>query len=131
MRPLVVTLFLIFLLSCKEDHFECLESDEEEIVCLINPVISPQFPAGIKAMTEFIGKNIQHPAGCAEGKVFVQFVVEKDGSLTDLKVVKGIGAGCDEEALRVMKLVPKFLPGKQGDVRVRVQMVVPINFILH
>ncbi|MEP0985793.1 energy transducer TonB [Ekhidna sp.] len=96
--------------------------------------VMPSFEGGMKNFYSFMSKNIRYPKQAQrmgiEGKVFLQFVVEKDGSLTDLKVVKGIGAGCDEEALRVMKLVPDFLPGKQGDVRVRVQMVIPINFTL-
>lgn len=96
--------------------------------------VMPSFEGGIQNFYKFMSKNIRYPKQAQrmgfEGKVYVQFVVEKDGSLTDLKVIKGIGAGCDAEALRVMKLVPDFLPGKQGDVRVRVQMVVPINFTL-
>ena len=65
-----------------------------------------------------------------EGRVFVQFVVERDGSLTDLNIVKGLGAGCDEETIRVMKLVPNFTPGKQRGNPVRVKMVLPVFFRL-
>ncbi|WP_436514525.1 energy transducer TonB [Ekhidna sp. To15] len=96
--------------------------------------VMPTFEGGMENFYKFLGKNIRYPKQAqrmgVEGRVVVQFVVEKDGSLTDLQVLKGIGAGCDEEAIRVMKKVPNFLPGKQGDVRVRVQMVVPINFTL-
>lgn len=96
--------------------------------------VMPSFEGGIQNFYSFMGEKIRYPKQAkrigVEGRVVVQFVVEKDGSLTDIKVLKGIGAGCDEEAIRVMKLVPNFLPGKQGDVRVRVQMVVPINFTL-
>ncbi len=65
-----------------------------------------------------------------EGRVYLQFVVDRDGSITDIQAVKGIGAGCDEEAVRVMKTVPKFKPGKQRGVPVRVRMVMPISFKL-
>lgn len=96
--------------------------------------VMPTFEGGIQNFYKFVAKNIKYPNQAkrmgVEGKVFIQFVVEKDGTLSSIQSVKGIGAGCEEEAIRVMKLVPKFKPGKQGDVRVRVQMVVPISFQL-
>lgn len=63
-----------------------------------------------------------------EGRVFVQFVVGKDGSLTDVTVIRGIGGGCDEEAIRVLKGAPGWKPGKQRGKPVRVKMVLPITF---
>jgi len=65
-----------------------------------------------------------------EGRVFVQFVVDKDGSITNVEVLKGIGGGCDEEAVRVVKNAPKWNPGKQRGRPVRVKMVLPITFKL-
>lgn len=65
-----------------------------------------------------------------EGRVFVEFVVERDGSLTDIKVVKGIGGGCDDEAIRVISQAPKWNAGKQRGRSVRVRMVLPIIFKL-
>jgi protein TonB len=65
-----------------------------------------------------------------EGKVYVQFVVDKDGTLTDIKALKGIGAGCDEEAVRVIGGSPKWKPGKQRGRPVKVRMVLPIIFKL-
>lgn len=65
-----------------------------------------------------------------EGRVFVQFVVDKDGQLTEIKAVKGIGAGCDEEAVRVLKSAPKWKPGKQRGRPVKVRMILPITFKL-
>jgi protein TonB len=65
-----------------------------------------------------------------QGKVFVTFVVEVDGSITDVKVLRGIGSGCDDEAVRVVKSMPKWVPGKQRGVPVRVQFNLPINFKL-
>ena len=66
-----------------------------------------------------------------EGKVYVQFVVDKDGSVTSVRAVKGIGAGCDEEAERVLKSSPKFKPGKQRGRPVKVRMMMPIIFKLN
>lgn len=94
----------------------------------------PSFPGGEKELLKFLGENVKYPRLARnigiEGRVTIQFIVEKDGSLTDITVIKGIGAGCDEEAIRVMKLVPNFSPGKQRGVPVRVRMMVPINFRL-
>lgn len=94
----------------------------------------PEYPGGMEQFYGFLGSKMKYPNRAIrigiEGKVFVKFIVEKDGSLSNLEVIKGIGSGCDLEALRVMKLVPNFNPGKQRGVPVRVQMVVPINFQL-
>lgn len=96
--------------------------------------VMPTYEGGMQSFYSFLSKEINYPKAAkrmgVQGKVFVQFVVETDGTLTDLKIVKGIGAGCDEEALRVMGLIPRFIPAKQGDVRVPVKMIIPINFKL-
>ena len=66
-----------------------------------------------------------------QGKVFVTFVVEKDGHISDVTVRRGIGGGCDEEAIRVVQSMPPWKPGKQRNMPVRVQFNLPIRFILH
>ena len=66
-----------------------------------------------------------------EGKVFIEFVVGRDGSIADVKVLRGIGAGCDEEAIRVLKKSPNWSPGKQRGRPVRQRMVLPITFKLN
>jgi len=92
----------------------------------------PSFPGGIEMFYRFLQYNIRYPAKAFEdkiqGKVFISFVVEKDGSLTDIKVLRGIGGGCDEEAVRVMKTSPKWRPGIQNGRPVRVQYTMPISF---
>jgi len=94
----------------------------------------PLFPGGIDAFYKFLGKNIRYPAVAREngtqGKVIMQFVVEKDGSLTDIKVARGIGDGCDEEATRVLKASPHWSAGVQNGRKVRVAYTVPISFTL-
>jgi periplasmic protein TonB len=65
-----------------------------------------------------------------EGRVFVQFIVEKDGTMTDVQAIKGIGGGCDEEAIRVVATSPKWKPAKQRGKAVRQRMILPITFIL-
>lgn len=92
----------------------------------------PEFPGGMQKFSKFLQNSIRYPAEAhdknIQGKVFITFVVEKDGSLTDIKVVRGIGGGCDEEAVRVMKLSPKWNPGTQNSHTVRVFYTIPLSF---
>lgn len=89
---------------------------------------------GIKEYYRFISKNMKYPNQARqmgiEGKVFVQFVVNKEGEIINVKTVKGIGGGCDKEAERVISLSPRWKPGKQGARRVSVRMVLPVYFNL-
>lgn len=95
---------------------------------------NPTYPGGDEARIKFLMENMKYPEEAKElgvqGKVFVTFVVEVDGSITDVKVLRGIGSGCDDEAVRVVKSMPKWVPGKQRGVPVRVQFNLPINFKL-
>jgi TonB family protein len=94
----------------------------------------PGFPGGDEARIKFLQSNLKYPEEAKElgiqGKVYITFVVETDGSLNDIKVLRGIGGGCDEEAIRLVKNMPKWIPGKQRGVPVRVQFNLPINFRL-
>lgn len=91
-----------------------------------------QFPGGQAEMLKFIQENRQYPeaakANGVHGKVMVTFIVERDGSLSDVKVMRGLGSGCDEEAIRVVQSMPKWNPGKQRGKEVRCSYVVPITF---
>ena len=117
--------------SLRMDTIE--EVVEQELFGMI-PETMPSFRGGEQKLFEFIGKNVVYPpeaidAGI-EGKVFVEFYIEKDGTVCDAKVLRGIGYGCDEEALRVIGLMPKWSPGKQRGKAVRVRYTLPINFKL-
>ena len=94
----------------------------------------PEFPGGEQAMFDFVANNVVYPQEARdkeiEGRVFVRFIVEKDGSVSDVKVAKGIGGGCDEEAVRVVKAMPKWKPGKQDGKPVRVNFTMPFFFKL-
>ncbi len=94
----------------------------------------PEYPGGLEALRTFLGKNLNYPRSAASagvsGRVYVSFVVNTDGSLTDLQVLKGIGFGCDEEAVRVMQKMPHWRPGKQSGRAVRVKYNLPISFTL-
>jgi TonB family protein len=94
----------------------------------------PEFPGGDEARVFFLQQNLQYPDAAKEngiqGKVYVTFVVETDGSLTDIRILRGIGGGCDEEVIRVMKLMPKWIPGTTKGIPVRVQFNLPMKFTL-
>jgi periplasmic protein TonB len=112
------------------------KQEEEEEVQIFTVVESmPSFPGGEAARIEYLNNNIKYPQMAREsgiqGRVFVTFVVERDGSVTDVKVLRGIGGGCDEEAVRVIQNMPKWEPGKQRGKPVRVQFNMPILFKLN
>lgn len=94
----------------------------------------PSFPGGTQALFEYLKENVTYPEECEEtcvqGRVAVSFVVEKDGSITEAKVVKSVYPSLDEEALRVVNSMPKWRPGKQNGNSVRTKYTIPITFKL-
>lgn len=108
------------------------EEDEQEIFQVVEN--DPEFPGGVDAMYKYLAQNIKYPQLAREnnitGKVYVEFVVEKDGSVSNVKVLRDIGGGCGQEAVRVVKTMPKWSPGKQRGKAVRVQYRLPVNFNL-
>ena len=94
----------------------------------------PQFPGGQQALFEYLPKNIKYPVIAEENgvqrRVIVTFVVERDGSITDVKVVKSVDPSLDKEAQRVVKAMPHWIPGKQNGSAVRVKYTVPVTFRL-
>lgn len=114
-----------------------IEITEEDIVEEVPFIIvenMPMFPGGEKKMMEYVAKNVKYPQLAKEmgtqGRVFVSFVVEKDGSISNVELLRGIGNGCDEEAIRVVKSMPKWNPGLQCGRAVRVSCNLPISFKL-
>ena len=112
------------------------EAPEEEEVDEIFTIVEdqPTPPGGMGAFYKYVATTLRYPAQARrmgiEGKVFVQFVVDKDGTLTDVQAIKGIGAGCDEEAVRVISKAKRWSPGKQRGRPVKVRMILPITFKL-
>ncbi len=96
--------------------------------------VQPEPVGGLKSFFEYLETNLQYPQEAKnvrlEGRVMVRFVVELDGSLKNIEVIKGIGGGCDEEAVRLIKNAPKWLPGKNAGKAVRVEVTRPIAFKL-
>lgn len=105
---------------------------EEEIFQVVEEM--PSFPGGMGELMKFLGNNIKYPAVAQEngiqGRVIIQFVVEKDGSVANPVVVKGVDPALDKEALRVVKSMPNWTPGKQRGKAVRVKYTVPVTFRL-
>lgn len=90
----------------------------------------PEFPGGTEALYKFIGKNFKYPeasrAANSQGKVYVSFVIDKKGKITDVKIVRGVDEWLDAEAIRVVKKMPKWKPGKQRGKKVKVRYNLPI-----
>ena len=95
----------------------------------------PEYPGGDEARIKFLRDNIKYPSIAREsgitGTVFLTFVIGRDGRISNIKVLRGIGGGCDEEAVRVVKLMPSWIPGKQAGKSVPVQFNLPIKFTLN
>ena len=109
------------------------EIEEEEIFTIVEKM--PQFPGGLEALFQYLGTNIEYPAMAKdsriEGKVYITFIVNSKGDIDDVRVLRGIGGGCDEEAVRVIKAMPNWEPGRQRGKAVKVQYNIPVNFILN
>jgi len=111
------------------------EEVAEEPDFFLVPEVAATPKEGMNEFLKFVAENMKYPVAArrmgVEGKVFVQFIIEKDGSLSDLQVVRGIGAGCDEEAVSVLKKSKKWNPARQRGKAVRQRMVLPIYFRLN
>lgn len=106
------------------------EIDEDDVFEIVQQM--PEFPGGEKALMQWLSKNLKYPAAAAEqsiqGKVHVQFIVNKDGGIVDTKVLKSVDPSLDKEALRVVSSMPRWRPGKQNGKLVRVKYTIPVVF---
>jgi protein TonB len=108
------------------------EEDDNQVFVIVEDM--PEFPGGEAALRSWIANNVKYPVIAAEngiqGRVYIQFVVNTDGSITDARVARGVDPSLDQEALRVVNNLPRWKPGKQRGQPVRVSYTVPINFQL-
>ena len=108
------------------------EEEEQPIFTVVEK--DPEFPGGTEALYKYLAENIKYPQLARDngitGKVYITFVVERDGSIANPKILRDIGGGCGAEAIRVVKAMPKWTPGKQRGKAVRVQFNLPVNFNL-
>ncbi|MAW21173.1 MAG: energy transducer TonB [Flavobacteriales bacterium] len=119
--------------SDEDIEIEIEEEDDDEFFMVVENM--PEFPGGDLGLMKYIQKNVKYPAIAKEynitGKVYVSFIVDKTGSVTNVKVVRGVDKNLDAEAVRVVKSLPKYKPGKQRGKAVRVMFTIPINFTLN
>ena len=119
--------------SDEDVEIEIEEEDEDEFFMVVENM--PEFPGGDLGLMKYIQKNVKYPAIAKEynitGKVYVSFIVDKTGNVTNVKIVRGVDKNLDAEALRVVKSLPKYKPGKQRGKPVRVMFTIPINFTLN
>lgn len=108
--------------------------EDTKVYDFVSLETQPSFPGGMEKFYAYLKKAVRYPPMAQEnniqGKVFLSFVVEKDGSLTDIKVDRKLGGGTDEEAVRVLKASPRWIPGVQNGKKVRVKYNIPISFTL-
>lgn len=114
------------------DAVEEPEEDQNKVYTIVEQ--PAEFPGGFAAMMKWVSQNMKYPSQArrmgTEGNVFVQFVIDQQGQISEAKVVKGIGAGCDEEAVRVISKMPAWKPGKQNGKAVKSRFVLPLKFVL-
>jgi len=110
-----------------------IEDPDDEIYVIVEEL--PSFPGGEEAMREFLRQNLRYPAIAQEigiqGKVFVRFVVKKDGSISNASIVRGVHTSLDNEALRVIRSMPNWEPGEHKGQKVSVSYVIPVSFKLN
>jgi TonB family protein len=124
--------FRLSIQTTEDNPVQIIRNNNDSIYQIVDEM--PQYPGGEKAMMEYVAKNVKYPQEAKDkeiqGRVFVSFVVEKDGSVSTVKVMRGIGSGCDEEAVRVVSSMPKWKPGIKDGKPVRVSYMMPLNFKL-
>ena len=124
--------FRLSIQTTEENPIQVIKKDNDSIYNVVEQM--PEFPGGVEAMMQYVADNVKYPQEARDknisGRVFVSFVVEKDGSVNEVKVMRGIGGGCDEEAARVISAMPRWKPGKQKGKPVRVSYMMPITFKL-
>ena len=119
--------------SDEDEMIEIEEESDDEFFMVVENM--PEFPGGDLGLMKYIQKNVKYPPIAKQynitGKVYVSFIVDKSGSVTNVKIVRGVDKNLDAEALRVVRSLPKYKPGKQRGKPVRVMFTIPINFTLN
>lgn len=126
---LLSAILLTNMAFCQEEN---KVSVDDEVFVVVEE--QAEFPGGLDSMYAYIQKNLVYPELAKEkgieGRVFVQFVIEKDGSISNILIKRAIGGGCEEAVVEMIKNMPKWKPGKQRGKPVRFQFVLPIKFEL-
>lgn len=131
MKKIISTLSMILMfIMCSYAQIDSTKNVKSEVIFDVVEQ-QPIFPGGTDELYKFISKNFKYPKKCLrknhQGKIYIQFVVNKDGSIGDVKILRGIDKDLDREAIRVVKSMPKWTPGMQKGKLVRVRYNLPIN----
>ncbi|WP_080058008.1 energy transducer TonB [Spirosoma aerolatum] len=132
MHSITTALLIIslFILSVPNAHGQTIHKTDTTVYTIVES--APAFPGGSKSLTGYLQAMVRYPSTAQKekikGRVFVSFIVEKDGSLTDIRLLKELGYGCDEESIRAVQAMPCWEPGKQSGEPIRVKYYLPIAF---
>ena len=128
-----VVAFAVTLAGYSQQKRAVAPSEGDPIICSFDEP-QPEFPGGHKTMLKYLSKNLAYPEAAArakvQGKVFLSFLIDETDKLSEIKILKGIGYGCDEEAIRLTKLMPPWKPGRQNGKPVAIRYQLPIRFVL-
>jgi len=129
-RILFVLVIISSIMISNQAFSQVSNADDNTIYTRVDKM--PEFPGGQVALVKFLSKNIKYPSiykkNKINGRVFVSFVIDKDGKVVSPKIVKSLNQECDAEALRVISKMPDWLPGEKNGVKVAVQFGLPVNF---
>jgi len=133
-NAILIIIFSICAIALQAQTTDSIQTESDGISVFNLVEKQPEFPGGEQALLDYIGSNVHYPKKARkkniQGTVYISFIVEKDGKVSTVKVLRGIGGGCDEEAVRVVSSMPAWKPGYQRGKPVRVQFNLPIRFIL-
>ena len=131
-KLILMTVMAVFCLTTASAQKTVVSQKNQKVYEVVDQM--PEFPGGMMAMMEFLQDNMKYPADAekqkVQGKVMVSFIVETDGSISDVKVMKNVFPSLDAEAIRVVKAMPRWTPGKQKGKVVRVHFSLPITYRL-
>lgn len=132
MNKVYIVVFLLVFIKLSSAQAQTNNNESSDTVMVTD--VMPEYPGGSDAMTSFIKKNIKYPEIARDndikGKVYIEFVINTEGYVTNVQIKKGIGGGCDEEAVRIIKKMPQWKPGIQNGKPVNVKILLPILFSL-
>jgi len=124
------TIFAFTFVSLANENEVIEQSQDDDVIFMVVEKM-PEFPGGQQAIMKFLVENIRIPVEYNEvnwrGRVILQFVVNTDGSITDIQVIRGVSPLWDKEAIRVIELMPNWIPGEHNGKKVRVKQILPIN----
>lgn len=130
MKRLIFSALFLILCFASHKNFAQAPTDDNTVYTRVDKM--PEFPGGQVALVKFLSKNIKYPEKFKKekinGRVFVSFVIDKTGKVTQAKIVKSLNADCDAEALRVINKMPDWIPGEKNGEKVAVQFGLPVNF---